>query len=73
MVECASLRCDYLGAAPITYAEGAILNLPHPYIRSITILLDAKDRSQRPVLLTMDRARDGIDKVEREVIGVINV
>ena len=34
------LYCCYLGAAAITYVQDAILNLPNPYLRSTTILLD---------------------------------
>ena len=68
-----SLSCDYPGAAPITIAQAAILNLSHPYLRSTTVLLDTKARSQKPVLLTMDRARDALNRVEKQVIGVINV
>ena len=31
---------DFHGAAPILYVQAAILNLPHPYLRSTTVLLD---------------------------------
>ena len=32
----------YLGAAPIPYVQDNIFNLPNPYIRSTTILLDER-------------------------------
>ena len=32
--------CGYLGATPIPYVRHAILNLPNPYLRSTTVLLD---------------------------------
>ena len=30
----------FVGVAPIPYVQAAILNLPHPYLRSTTALLD---------------------------------
>ena len=36
----ASLCCGYLGDAPSPYVQDIILNLPNPYFRSSTILLD---------------------------------
>ena len=38
---------SFLGAAPILYmyVQEAILNLPHPYLRSTTVLLDIKKYS----------------------------
>ena len=35
-----SLCCGYLGADLVPYVQDAIFNLPNPYLRSITILLD---------------------------------
>ena len=32
--------CGYLGAAPIPYVQGVILNMTHPYLRSTAVLLD---------------------------------
>ena len=36
----ASLCCGYLGAALIPYVHIAIFDLPNPYLRNITLLLD---------------------------------
>ena len=36
----ASLCCGYPGAAPVHYVQDANLNLPNPYLRSTTVLLD---------------------------------
>ena len=41
----ASLCCGYLGAAPIPYVQDTILNLPNPYIRSTTVLLDIAEEA----------------------------
>ena len=38
----ASLCCVYLGATTIPNVQDAILNLPTPYVRSTTVLLDTK-------------------------------
>ena len=39
-----SLRfvCGYLGAALILYVQDTILNLPNPYLRSTSVLLDSE-------------------------------
>ena len=39
----ASLCRGYLVAAPLPYIQDAILNLPNPYFRSTTVLLDVQD------------------------------
>ena len=36
----ASFSCGYLEAAFRTYVQDTILNLPNPYLRSTTVLLD---------------------------------
>ena len=38
---CAFVCFVFHGAAPILYVWVAILNLPHPYLRSTTVLLDS--------------------------------
>ena len=44
----ASLCSDYIEAAPIPYVQAAKLNLPHPYLRSTTMLLDICGSDEGP-------------------------
>ena len=60
----ASLRCGYLGSAPIPYVQDTILNLPNSYLRSTTVILDKNFPSILSIASTL-----AIDKACSSIAG----